>query len=308
MQDLLLHMVVMIITVALFFLVYIKVGSFYDLYEVQDIMRDRLNRVHSRVQKNAEGKNALYQFLERHHILSFLKNVNKDRMNSLRLWLQKAGFRSANSVAYYVISKISISVSVFFISVIVVVISNLVSHAMLKLMIPVALTILVYMLIDARIQSRIQDRQQSIDKGIPDALDLMVICSEAGMGIEHALRRVALEIEPVHPVLSEEFRVTVAEMSVASHRTQVLEALMERVDTIPMQSLITSIIQSQEFGTPLSSTLETLSEESRKERMLAAESRAARLPALMTLPLMFFILPTLFIVLIGPIIVKALSA
>lgn len=281
-----------------------------SLYTAADTQNQILGRLRS-VQKETKKKiseNSFVDFLEKYNILDYFKNINEEKIKEIKLVLQKAGFRAPNSVAIYLATKMTLCIVTFALGLFGVTVLKVSDNLLVQMLGPFGLTYVVYMLVDAHIQSMIQDRQKAVQKGIPDALDLMVICTEAGMGIDHAIRRVGMEMDTTHAVLAEEFKLTVVELGVSSDRIQVFLNLAARIDLPQMHAIINSIVQSMEFGTPISVTLQTLSEEYRKERMLAAESRASRLPALMTLPLMFFILPTLFIVLIGPVIIKALNS
>jgi len=143
-------------------------------------------------------------------------------------------------------------------------------------------------------------RTKAIQKGLPDALDLLVICAEAGLTIDAAFSRVAKELGRAFPELGEEFALTAIELSFLTERRQAFENLSYRVDLDALRGVVTTMIQTERYGTPLASALRVLSAEFRNERMMRAEEKAARLPAIMTIPLILFILPVLFIVILGP--------
>ena len=143
-------------------------------------------------------------------------------------------------------------------------------------------------------------RTDAIRKGLPDALDLMVICAEAGLTVDAAFGRVAKELGRAYPELGDEFGLTSIELGFLSERRQAFENLATRVDLEAVRGVVTTMIQTEKYGTPLASALRVLSAEFRNERMMRAEEKAARLPAIMTVPLILFILPTLFIVILGP--------
>lgn len=145
-----------------------------------------------------------------------------------------------------------------------------------------------------------QKRQQALQKGLPDALDLLVICAEAGLALDAALERVARETGPACPELAEEFAVTAVELGFLPNRRQALENLDQRTDLPSVRGVVNTLLQTEKYGTPLSQALRVLSAEFRNERLLKAEEKAARLPALLTMPLILFILPPLFVVLLGP--------
>ncbi len=153
---------------------------------------------------------------------------------------------------------------------------------------------------DLYVNNKITKRAAEIRKGIPDALDLLVICAEAGLTVDAAFGRVARELGAAYPELGEEFQLTSIELSFLTERRMAFENLAERVKLDALKGVVTTMIQTEKYGTPLASALRVLSAEFRHSRMMRAEEKAARLPAIMTVPLILFILPTLFVVILGP--------
>jgi tight adherence protein C len=143
-------------------------------------------------------------------------------------------------------------------------------------------------------------RTKEIQKGLPDALDLLVICAEAGLTVDAAFNRVAKELGRAYPELGDEFALTAIELSFLNERKKAFDNLAYRVDLDAVRGVVTTMVQTERYGTPLASALRVLSAEFRNERMMRAEEKAARLPAIMTVPLILFILPVLFIVILGP--------
>jgi tight adherence protein C len=143
-------------------------------------------------------------------------------------------------------------------------------------------------------------RTDAIRKGLPDALDLLVICAEAGLTVDAAFNRVAKELGRAYPELGDEFALTAIELSFLTERKMAFDNLAYRVNLESVRGVVTTMIQTERYGTPLASALRVLSAEFRNERMMRAEEKAARLPAIMTVPLILFILPVLFIVILGP--------
>ena len=143
-------------------------------------------------------------------------------------------------------------------------------------------------------------RSKRIQLGLPDGLDLMVICAEAGLSLDATLVRVSRELEAAWPELAEEFGITAAELTFLPDRRQAFENLSARTDMGSIRGVVNTLTQTAKFGTPLAQSLRVLAAEFRDARMFRAEEKAARLPALMTVPMILFILPTLFIVLLGP--------
>ncbi len=153
---------------------------------------------------------------------------------------------------------------------------------------------------DLWITNIVGKRTKEIRKGLPDALDLLVICAEAGLTVDAAFGRVARELGRAYPELGDEFALTAIELSFLTERRQAFENLAYRVNLDSVKGVVTTMIQTERYGTPLASALRVLSAEFRNERMMRAEEKAARLPAIMTIPLILFILPTLFVVILGP--------
>jgi tight adherence protein C len=143
-------------------------------------------------------------------------------------------------------------------------------------------------------------RTDAIRKGLPDALDLLVICAEAGLTVDAAFNRVAKELGRAYPELGDEFALTAIELSFLTERKMAFDNFAHRVNLEAVKGVVTTMVQTERYGTPLASALRVLSAEFRNERMMRAEEKAARLPAIMTIPLILFILPVLFIVILGP--------
>ncbi|HEX8580508.1 MAG TPA: type II secretion system F family protein [Allosphingosinicella sp.] len=153
---------------------------------------------------------------------------------------------------------------------------------------------------DLWLKNKITKRTHAVRKGLPDALDLLVICAEAGLTVDAAFNRVARELGKAYPELGDEFALTSIELGFLTDRRMAFENLASRVDLDALRGVVTTMIQTEKYGTPLASALRVLSAEFRNERMMRAEEKAARLPAIMTVPLILFILPVLFIVILGP--------
>ena len=139
-----------------------------------------------------------------------------------------------------------------------------------------------------------------LQKGLPDALDMMVICSEAGLSLEPAISRVAAEIAATHPAVAEELSLTANELRILSDRRVAILNMGARTGLENLKRLGATLVQTMQYGTPLAQALRTLSAEMRTEMLTRFEERAARLPVLLTVPMIVFILPTVFAVVGGP--------
>lgn len=149
-----------------------------------------------------------------------------------------------------------------------------------------------------------QKRQQSIMRAFPDALDMLLICVESGMSIELAFAKVGGEIGAVSPDLAEEFQLTTAELAYLQERRTAYENLAKRTGHEGVKSVCMALMQAERYGTPLGDALRTMAKENRDMRMAEAEKKAAALPAKLTVPMILFFLPVLFLVVLGPAYIK----
>ncbi|MDB5539797.1 MAG: TadC [Devosia sp.] len=150
-------------------------------------------------------------------------------------------------------------------------------------------------------------RQQSIRRSWPDALDLVLLCVEAGMSVEHALKRVAREIGAQSIELAEELTLTTAELSFLEDRTRAYENLGKRTGLDNVKSVMQALIQAERHGTSVGSALRVMAEEGREARMMEAEKKAAALPPKLTVPMIVFFLPVLFIVILSPAVIRVFA-
>jgi tight adherence protein C len=157
------------------------------------------------------------------------------------------------------------------------------------------------------IKNKIQKRMQSINRGFPDALDLLLICVESGMSAEAAFRKVSEEIGSQSIALAEELMLLTAELSYLPDRRQAYENLAKRVELDGVRSVCMALQQSERYGTPMATTLRVLAQENRDMRMAAAEKKAAGLPPKLTVPMILFFLPVLFVVILGPAAIKVMG-
>ncbi len=149
-----------------------------------------------------------------------------------------------------------------------------------------------------------KNRNLAVQKSLPDVLDLMTICAEAGLSLVAMLDRVSKELKMSYPEMAEELALTSIEIGFLPDRNKALTNLSERVALPEVRGITSVLIQTEKYGTPIAQALRVLSAEFRQARMLRAEQKAGRLPALMTVPMIVFILPTLFIVIIAPAVIK----
>ncbi|GAA0321569.1 type II secretion system F family protein [Sphingomonas oligophenolica] len=235
-------------------------------------------------------------------ILSSLKVLQESQVKAAQIKLMQAGIRSKEYAVAVIFGRLVLPI--IFGGLIVYLVYGtdaFATYSPLKRYGIVAVTfILSYKAPDIFLKNKITKRSNLIRKGLPDALDLLVICAEAGLTVDAAFQRVARELGKAYPELGDEFTLTAIELGFLSERRQAFENLASRVKLDALKGVVTTMVQTEKYGTPLASALRVLSAEFRNERMMRAEEKAARLPAIMTVPLILFILPVLFIVILGP--------
>jgi len=153
-----------------------------------------------------------------------------------------------------------------------------------------------------------KSRRGSMERGLPDVLDLLVVCGEAGIGLDNAIERVAIELKQAHGELAKELSITVSEMRVLPDRLLALRNMGDRVGLDSVRSIASTLIQTMRYGTPLGRALRVLAADIRLERQTAMEQKAARLPVLITMPIIVFILPATTLVVAGPAFLQLFNA
>jgi len=235
-------------------------------------------------------------------ILSSFKMLQDDQIQKTQLRLMQAGIRTKDLAFFIIFARFVLPVVLGIgIVLLIYVINYFPDWGWFKKYATVAVTLVgSYKAPDLWLKNKVTKRSHAIRKGLPDALDLLVICAEAGLTVDAAFGRVSRELGKAYPELGDEFGLTAIELGFLNERRQAFENLANRVDLEAVRGVVTTMIQTEKYGTPLASALRVLSAEFRNERMMRAEEKAARLPAIMTVPLILFILPTLFVVILGP--------
>lgn len=283
----------------------------------QGPLQDRLKAISDRREElenpNKNKKNTRRASLQRvslmKRIVEWLKLSRGESLNELRLKLRRAGYPSRDAMFVFLFVKIALALGLaagsgFFL--LVLKLGGM--SADIGLLVVIFVGVLGFLLPEVFIKNKIQSREEVLRKGVPDALDLLVICAEAGLGLDASFDRVAREIAASYPELAEEIGVTGVELNFLPDRHKALHGLSDRVPLPGVIALVNTLIQTEKYGTPLAQALRVLSAEMREERMMKAEEKAARLPAILTVPMILFILPPLFIVLIGPAALKVMSS
>lgn len=242
-------------------------------------------------------------------VVEQLKLSKGKGLSDLRLKLKRAGYRSHDAIFVFLFAKLAgllggAAGGAFFMFVLHV--GKL--KPALGLVVTLAAALAGWMLPDLMVKNQTQKREDILRKAMPDTLDLLVICAEAGLSLDAAFDRVGREIGPTCAEMAEEMGLTSLELKFLPDRHKALQGLAERVGLPGVLALVNTLIQTEKYGTPLAQSLRVLSAEMREERMMRAEEKAAKLPAVLTVPMIVFILPPLFIVLIGPAIIRVMDA
>jgi tight adherence protein C len=234
--------------------------------------------------------------------LQGMKVLQDSQVKIIQQKLAQAGYRNKELAVVVIFARMVLPVVLGFLGVVVLYWTDTFPEwsSFKRFMAFAALVVGGYKGPELYLKNKANKRTVEIRKGLPDALDLLVICAEAGLTVDAAFNRVAKELGRAYPELGDEFALTAIELSFLTERRQAFENFAYRVDLDAIRGVVTTMIQTERYGTPLASALRVLSAEFRNERMMRAEEKAARLPAIMTVPLILFILPVLFIVILGP--------
>lgn len=254
----------------------------------------------------ARRRETTVDFMRR--VANRLKLLKSQQAEAITLRLAQAGYRSKDALIIYMFAKLALPFVLGGVAVVLVYVSGLwAMTAVVKLFISILAVVIGAYAPEVFVTNARLKRQQEMQKGLPDALDLLVICTEAGLALDAALTRVAKETGKACPELAEELGLCAVELGFLPDRRQALDNLSRRTDLASIRGVVNTLQQTEKYGTPLSLSLRVLSTEFRNDRMMKAEEKAARLPATLTVPLIIFILPSLFVVLLGPAIMGAID-
>jgi tight adherence protein C len=246
--------------------------------------------------------------------LGFMRRI-ADRLNLLRgsaadqttRKLRRAGFLSRDASVVYVFIKLALPLALGFVMTLLASSGLLGVPEDMNLVVGMGAVLSGFMMPEVYLKNVTARRRETLNYVLPEGLDLLTICVEAGLSIDAAFRRVAREMQSSMPELAAEFELTAIELTYLPDRQQALENLAERSDSPAVAALVNALRQTEKYGTPLANSLRILSQEFRQTRSSKAEEKGARMPALMTVPLMLFILPTLITVLVAPAILQVIS-
>jgi tight adherence protein C len=233
---------------------------------------------------------------------SFLEPQNADELSAMELKLRQAGYQSKDSVRLFHFAQFALGLVGLVAGLVYVYVLNAdmeydSQQMIIRIIGPGAAA---YMLPKYWITRRIEERKQEITSGFPDALDMMLVCVEAGQSLDQAIVRVAKELHASYPALAEEFEVVAYEMKAGKEKDKVLRDMGTRCGVQDVSSFVTVMIQSATFGTSIADALRVYAGEMRDKRVMRAEEAANKLPTKMTLATMTLTVPPLLIILVGP--------
>ena len=219
--------------------------------------------------------------------------------------LTMAGYRRQAHINMFLFFKVALPIALLTLSLVYFfIISPSDRSTMMSILFACAIGMAGFYLPSIIVKNAVGKRQLSIKRAWPDALDFLLICVESGMSLEASMKKVAVEVGLQSPELAEELTLTTAELSYLTERRQAHENLAKRTGLDQVKAVSMALIQAERYGTPLSTALRALSQESRDMRMAEAEKKAAALPSKLTVPMIIFFLPVLFAVIIGPAVIQ----
>jgi tight adherence protein C len=264
--------------------------------------RERMALQNSRVSLRQSPKQYMKTVVDNFNLGKW---VGQEKARSM---LMQAGFRGQAPYVTYLFFRMAMPIIMFFGSLFYIfIVIDLDYPPMLKFAMSIGCAYFGMYSPNLFLKNKIQRRQLSIKRAFPDALDLLLICVESGMSIEAAFRRVSEEIGTQSVALAEEFTLTTAELSYLPDRRQAYENLVQRTGLDGVKAVGIALQQAERYGTPLGATLRVLAQENRDMRMSEAEKKAAGLPPKLTVPMILFFLPVLFVVILGPAAIKVMS-
>ncbi len=246
--------------------------------------------------RRGEKNNKLEKFA------NFLEPQNAEEMSAARMRMLRAGYRAKNSVRTFHFAQFALGIGFLLIGMIYTMILSTKGEVSTQMMIMCTIGPggAGYYLPQYWVTRRAQNRQNEIISGFPDALDMMLVCVEAGQSLDQSIIRVAKESAAGYPALGEEFEMVAHEVKAGKERVMVLKDMSERIGISDVSSFVTTLVQSATFGTSVAEALRVYSAEMRDKRVMRAEEKANKLPTKLTLGTMLFTLPPLLIILIGP--------
>lgn len=301
-----------ILTFFFSFVIFFIVLYFYAKFHRKDVFKRRLQDLmlyKERLLEKEIQEKTIYKREKKEGFQGFFQKLEikgSEKEGNLKTKFDKAGIKSQNAMFVYIVFKM------VFIIIAAMISSYIVFYYFhLDFFYQIGIIILGALLgsysVDIILQMLIKARQDRIFNAFPDALDLMVICTEAGLSLTATIQRVAREISQISPDLGYELALLSIEINMLPNHRKALQNFSDRLDSPYFKSIISNISQAEEYGTPIAQTMRLIAEEFREKRVLKAEDKASRLPALLSLPMMLFIFPCIYLIILGPAIINVLQ-
>ena len=301
-----------ILSFALSFIVLYIAMSVVSKVRREDVFKKRLQDLMVYKEHLIKKESVAYKRRTKESLPFFRRIIDKilssgsEEKEKLKVSFDRAGIRSTNAIFLYGLAKLLMIVPLTLIS------SYFLFHYttlnnIYKVIIVISSALIGSYLVDIILGMMVQARQTRILKAFPEALDLMVICTEAGLSLTATIQRVAREISQLSPDLGYELALLSIELNMLADRRKALQNFSGRLDSAFFKSVIANISQAEQFGTPIAQTMRVVAEEFRTNRLLKAEEKASKLPAMLTLPMMLFIFPCIYLIVLGPAIISVLA-
>lgn len=230
-----------------------------------------------------------------------------DMGQKIRDQMTQAGYRNPNAPVKYMMARFGLAVFLVLFSLLIITKGDKEIDNDIAAVIVLGAAFVGYMLPKVLLKNMIQKRALDINQAFPDALDMMLICVQGGIGLEQTVNRIAEEISEHSPILAEELGVLSAEMAMLNDRRGALQDFARRVGSGAAKSFATALIQAEQYGTSVSQAMRVMSDELREARMAEAERKAAALPPKLTVPMILFFLPVLFVIILVPTVMQAMD-
>lgn len=298
----------------------------FNLTSSDENMRSRLDRMageadYATMQAGgySDPNNPETAFLEKGEQKSMLASVGEALISLLgkdprevekekQLQFVQAGVYSPNAIGYYYLFRVVALPIALIVAFILFTGHAEGSMRLLKILAAVGVLFLAWFGPSIYLTNNKQKRQKILTRSFPDTLDLILVCVESGLALDAALARVCRELGRAHPEITKELNRTRMELTLLSDRTVALQNLAERTDLVAFRSLVAALLQTEKFGTSLTETLRVLSDDYRNTRLMLAEEKAGRLPAMMTVPMILLMMPAFMMIILGPAIISFMEA
>lgn len=238
-----------------------------------------------------------------------VRGMSEAARREIARWMGKLGVPANRALSYFALARL---IPAFVSGIVIFFWSQnfavLQSNRLLPFVVAAAAAIVGWLSPMLLVNYKVKQRTKAVKSGLPDALELLVICVEAGLSLEDGLERVVTELARSQPALADELGLTLADLRILPSRDVALNNFADRINVPSVRSVVTTLTQAMRYGTPLAQSLRVVAAELRNDALISLEERANRLPAFMTLPVILFLMPTIFLMVGGPAVLRLLDA